>query len=114
MIIGAHGAGLTNVLFSNPGTCLAELFSPLYIPSHNMQIAMSAGLCYVPIVGPPSSALAAEMGNVSAVQCMNSPPCFHRARYVFQAVKGSRFLATGFWGKHRGCRCTQLGDPAPL
>ena len=51
IIIGPHGAGLTNIIFCQPWTTLIELFHPETIFWHYYAMAASCGLKYIPIVG---------------------------------------------------------------
>jgi capsular polysaccharide biosynthesis protein len=46
VVIGAHGAGLTNVVFCRPGTILYELMPNFYINPCCRRLAQTAGLTY--------------------------------------------------------------------
>jgi len=51
VIVGPHGAGLTNIVFCKPWTTLIELFHPKTIFWHYYAMAASCWLKYIPIVG---------------------------------------------------------------
>ncbi|MDD4600824.1 hypothetical protein SDC9_11413 [bioreactor metagenome] len=46
VVIAPHGAGLTNLLFCNPGTKVIEFFSPNYVRHHYWWLANHLGLDY--------------------------------------------------------------------
>ena len=43
-IVAPHGAGLTNIVFCNPGTAVLELFTPNYIPTLYADLASKVNL----------------------------------------------------------------------
>ncbi|WP_010502993.1 glycosyltransferase family 61 protein [Paenibacillus elgii] len=49
-IIAPHGAGLTNLVFSKPGTKVIELFNPHYMPSYYWMISNHVQLNYYYLV----------------------------------------------------------------
>lgn len=51
IVIGAHGAGLTNLVFCRPGTRVIELFAPTYIEPHYWLISRLMNLDYRFIIG---------------------------------------------------------------
>jgi len=51
IIIGPHGAALTNIVFSNPGTKIVEIFSPVYGTWTYYITAFMAGLDYYNFIG---------------------------------------------------------------
>lgn len=51
VIVGAHGAGLANVLWSKPGAVLVELSARHARKTTGLHWAASAGLAYVPLTG---------------------------------------------------------------
>ncbi|HEY9688619.1 MAG TPA: glycosyltransferase family 61 protein, partial [Coleofasciculaceae cyanobacterium] len=53
VIVAPHGAGLTNLVFCQPGTIVVELFSPRYVPSYFWEIADLIGLQHYHLVGEP-------------------------------------------------------------
>ncbi len=53
VVIAPHGAGLTNLVFCQPGTIVLELFSPRYVPSYFWEIADLIGLAHYHLVGEP-------------------------------------------------------------
>ncbi|NES67125.1 MAG: glycosyltransferase family 61 protein [Okeania sp. SIO2D1] len=50
-IVSPHGAGLTNIIFSQPGTKLIEIFSPHYINSVYWEISNQCKLDYYYLIG---------------------------------------------------------------
>jgi hypothetical protein len=50
-IVAPHGAGLTNLVWANPGTKVVELFSRVYTPANYWLIADMLGLDYAFAVG---------------------------------------------------------------
>ncbi|KAJ7540440.1 hypothetical protein O6H91_10G014900 [Diphasiastrum complanatum] len=55
IIIGAHGAGLTHIIFSKPGTVVFEMLSPLYMRPHYRFISQWLGSDYHYLVTRGSS-----------------------------------------------------------
>jgi hypothetical protein len=55
VVVGAHGAGLSNLVFCNPGARVVELFSPSYIRTCYWAVANQVGLNYDYAVGKSSS-----------------------------------------------------------
>ena len=51
MIVGAHGAALTNLVFCRPGTRVIELFSPRYVNPCYRDLCVAAGLSYAAVIG---------------------------------------------------------------
>lgn len=51
VVIAPHGAGLTNLLFCNPGTTVIELFSPNWMLSCFKMISNYYGLNYFEVMG---------------------------------------------------------------
>ncbi|GHB21823.1 hypothetical protein GCM10007094_07410 [Pseudovibrio japonicus] len=56
IIVGTHGAGLTNLLFSQAGGKVIEIFPADYIQSAYAWIAHLRGLSYAPVIGEESGA----------------------------------------------------------
>ncbi|NEO54927.1 MAG: glycosyltransferase family 61 protein [Okeania sp. SIO3B5] len=50
-IVSPHGAGLTNIIFSQPGTKLIEIFSPYYVNTVYWQISNHCRLDYYYLIG---------------------------------------------------------------
>ena len=50
-VISPHGAGLTNIIFSQPGTKLIEIFSPYYVNIVYWQISNNCKLDYYYLIG---------------------------------------------------------------
>lgn len=53
VVVAPHGAGLTNLVFCQPGTIVVELFSPRYVPSYFWEIADLMDLQHYHLVGEP-------------------------------------------------------------
>jgi len=51
VIIAPHGAGLTNIVFSDPGTKVIEIFSPHYVEKCFWILASQAGCEYIDMLG---------------------------------------------------------------
>ncbi|MDJ0515717.1 MAG: tetratricopeptide repeat protein [Trichodesmium sp. MO_231.B1] len=51
IIIAPHGSGLTNIVFSNPGTKVIELFSPHYLRYYYWHISRLLGLEHYYLIG---------------------------------------------------------------
>lgn len=51
VVISAHGAGLTNIVFCNPGTKVLELFSPQYLGLCYFLVSDSCNLDYYYLMG---------------------------------------------------------------
>ena len=51
IVVGPHGAGLTNILFCNPGTKIIEFFAPEYIVVCYWVISNICGLQYYHLIG---------------------------------------------------------------
>lgn len=56
IIVGTHGAGLTNLLFAQAGGKVIEIFPADYIQSAYAWIAHLRGLSYAPVIGEKSGA----------------------------------------------------------
>ncbi|WP_237217217.1 glycosyltransferase family 61 protein, partial [Falsiroseomonas oryziterrae] len=56
IIVGAHGAGLTNMGFAEPGALLVECFSPFFYSQCFQQLAAIAGHRYRAFRQPPAAA----------------------------------------------------------
>ncbi|MGG4343556.1 glycosyltransferase family 61 protein [Paenibacillus lautus] len=50
-VVAPHGAGLTNLVFCEPGTKVLELFTPNYMPRHYWLISNHCGLDYWYLTG---------------------------------------------------------------
>ena len=50
VIVAAHGAALTNLIFARPGTTVVELFSARYVNPCYMHICAQLGLKHIPVV----------------------------------------------------------------
>jgi hypothetical protein len=57
IVVGGHGAGLTDIAFCRPGTAVLELMSEAHVRAYYLTLAQSAGLRYGYLIGPsvPSS-----------------------------------------------------------
>jgi capsular polysaccharide biosynthesis protein len=51
VVVGAHGAALSNLAFCNPGTHVIELFSPLYVNACYRNLSLAAGLLHGGVIG---------------------------------------------------------------
>lgn len=51
VVVAPHGSGLTNLVFSNPGTKVIELFSPRYVIDHYWELSNVCGLEHYHLVG---------------------------------------------------------------
>ncbi len=51
IIVAPHGSGLTNIVFSNPGTKVIELFSPHYLRYYYWHISRLLGLDHYFLIG---------------------------------------------------------------
>lgn len=51
MVVGAHGAGLTNLVFCRPGTKVIELFGPGYVNPCYRDLCVAAGLEHMAVIG---------------------------------------------------------------
>jgi tetratricopeptide (TPR) repeat protein/capsular polysaccharide biosynthesis protein len=51
VVVAPHGAGLTNLVFCNPGTKVIEIFSPIYVPSCYRTISNLCGLEHYYLIG---------------------------------------------------------------
>ncbi len=51
MVIGTHGAGLTNLMFCNPGTHMFEMFGPNYCQTAYRTVCKLGDLPWAPIIG---------------------------------------------------------------
>ena len=54
MIVGLHGAGMTNMIFSGPGCKILEIFAPPsqgYLPYHYIMLAKTSGFTYRMVMG---------------------------------------------------------------
>lgn len=51
VVITPHGSGLTNMVFSNPGTVVIELFQPAYVNTCYWAIADFLGIDYYALIG---------------------------------------------------------------
>lgn len=58
-VVAPHGAGLSNLVFCNPGTKVIEFFSPNYVEIHYWALSNQVGLDYYYLIGegknPPES-----------------------------------------------------------
>lgn len=52
VVVAPHGAGLTNLLFAEPGTGVVELFPDTYVLPHYAWLAARLGHVYTPVTGP--------------------------------------------------------------
>ncbi len=53
IIVAAHGAGLTNLLFARPGATVLELFPEDCVKSSYLWLATRMGLNYRAVLGEP-------------------------------------------------------------
>ncbi|MGL5063602.1 MAG: tetratricopeptide repeat protein [Microcoleus sp.] len=51
VVVAPHGAGLTNLVFCNPGTQVIEIFSPAYVPYCYWMISNLCGLSHYYLIG---------------------------------------------------------------
>jgi capsular polysaccharide biosynthesis protein len=51
VVVGAHGAALTNLVFCRPGTRVVELFSPAYVNPCYRDLCVAANLRHAAVVG---------------------------------------------------------------
>jgi capsular polysaccharide biosynthesis protein len=51
VVVGAHGAALTNLVFCRPGTRVVELFSPAYVNPCYRDLCVSADLMHSAVIG---------------------------------------------------------------
>jgi capsular polysaccharide biosynthesis protein len=51
MVVGAHGAALTNLVFCYPGTRVVELFSPAYVNPCYRDVCVAAELRHSAVIG---------------------------------------------------------------
>ena len=51
VVVGAHGAALTNLAFCQPGTRVVELFSPHYVNPCYRDLCVAAGLRHAAVIG---------------------------------------------------------------
>jgi len=51
VVVGAHGAALTNLVFCRPGSRVAELFSPKYVNPCYRDLCIAAGLHHAAVIG---------------------------------------------------------------
>jgi capsular polysaccharide biosynthesis protein/glycosyltransferase involved in cell wall biosynthesis len=51
VIVGAHGAGLANIVFCRPGTRVIELFSPFYVNPCYRNLCIAAELLHGAVIG---------------------------------------------------------------
>eukprot|EP00624_Nannochloropsis_granulata_P002571 evm.model.NODE_22936_length_14830_cov_46.494606.1 len=72
---GAHGAGMTNLLWMSTGAAVVEAF-PCKVWQYNLyaEVARNAGLFHRPVYGNVSSVDFGEKGR-TAVDCLNDPSC---------------------------------------
>jgi capsular polysaccharide biosynthesis protein len=73
VVIGAHGAGLTNLTFCNPGTKVLELFAPTYIIPHYWAISSIADLEYHCLVGEENPAMLLNSSHIGDDITINIP-----------------------------------------
>lgn len=78
-VIGAHGAGLSNIIFCNPGVKLLELMPSDHIEEFYYTAADSAGLNYAYIVGVSESHRPPGTGGVSIADFYIDPEVFEDA-----------------------------------
>jgi capsular polysaccharide biosynthesis protein len=51
VVVGAHGAALTNLIFCQPGTWVVELFSPAYVNPCYRDLCVAADLRHTAVIG---------------------------------------------------------------
>jgi len=51
VVVGAHGAALTNLVFCRPGTQVVEMFSPAYVNPCYRDLCVAANLSYAAVIG---------------------------------------------------------------
>jgi hypothetical protein len=51
VVVGAHGAALTNLVFCRPGTLVVELFSPAYVNPCYRDLCIAANLRHAAVIG---------------------------------------------------------------
>jgi hypothetical protein len=51
VVVGAHGAALTNLVFCRPGTRVVELFSPAYVNPCYRDLCVAAELRHAAVIG---------------------------------------------------------------
>lgn len=61
VVVGAHGAGLANLVFCRPGTQVVEFFNRAYVNGCYWRLAALRGLDYRAVVAPGPEPLAIEL-----------------------------------------------------
>ena len=51
LVLGIHGSGLSNIVFSAPGTAVVEIFEPVQTPTHYWFLSRRLGLRYRGLIG---------------------------------------------------------------
>ncbi len=51
IVVGSHGAGLTNIVFCREGTVVIDLFAPTYVNPCYWVVSEACGLSYFYLVG---------------------------------------------------------------
>ena len=66
-VVGPHGAGLTSIVVSPPGTHVLEIFHPLYGTASYAALASDARLHYAALVGRDGNSDAPEFNDTLGV-----------------------------------------------
>jgi capsular polysaccharide biosynthesis protein len=64
IIVWIHGGAMTNILFSDPGTRVLELFPSDFIHNHYFNTSMTSGLRYDCLVCESTSAILSRTSNL--------------------------------------------------
>jgi capsular polysaccharide biosynthesis protein len=65
MVVGAHGAGLANLVFCGAGTKVVEIFNPTYQRPMYAEVSQHCGLAYARVVGRACGRVAGQRADMA-------------------------------------------------